>query len=102
MQSISSSKPLHVLLAEDNPGDVLLVREARMGRFPDVEISVQQDGEQMMQCIDLLDGGEMSCPDVILLDLNLPRVTGEEVLWRLAQSPVCRAVPTVVVTSSDS
>ena len=99
------NRPLHVVLVEDNPGDVLLMREALKPRFPEVELWVQQDGEQMMQWIDRLDSGETPCPDVpdvILLDLNLPLVTGEEVLQRLSRSPVCRDVPTVVVTSSDS
>jgi CheY-like chemotaxis protein len=96
------SKQLHVLLAEDNPADVLLMREALSSRFEDVELSVQQNGEQMMKLIDEMDRGNTPCPDVILLDLNLPRVTGEDILWRLGQSPTCQNVPKVVVTSSDS
>jgi len=102
MQAKITSKPLHVLLAEDNPGDVLLMREALTSRFPEVEIAVQQDGELMMQWIDKLDSGDAPRPHVILLDLNLPRVSGEEILWRLRQSPACQGVPTVVVTSSNS
>jgi len=89
-------------LAEDNPGDAFLVREALTTRLPGIEISIREDGEQMMRWIDLLDNGEARVPDVILLDLNLPRITGEEVLWKLRHSPVCRDVPIVVVTSSDS
>lgn len=94
--------PLRVLMAEDNPGDILLMRAALDACFPKIEVSVQEDGEEMMRWIDKLDRGEALRPDVILLDLNLPRVTGEEVLWRLGQSRLCRGVPTVVVTSSDS
>ena len=97
-----SSHQLHVLLAEDNPADVLLMREALNSRFEDVEMSVQQNGELMMQWIDDMDRDNVPRPDVILLDLNLPRVTGEDILWRLGQSPKCHAVPVVVVTSSDS
>ena len=94
--------PLHVLLAEDNPGDVLLMREALTSRFPEVDVSVQPDGELMMQWIDRLDGGNAPRPHVILLDLNLPRVSGEEILWRLRRSQACQGVPTIVVTSSNS
>jgi chemotaxis family two-component system response regulator Rcp1 len=96
------SNPVNVLLAEDNPGDVLMMRAALDKCFPDIEVWVQPDGEQMMQWIDWLDRGAVPRPDVILLDLNLPRVTGEEVLWRLGQSRLCRGVPTVIVTASDS
>lgn len=102
MSPEKAGAPLHVLMAEDNPGDVLLMRVALDACFPKIEVSVQEDGEEMMRWIDKLDRGEVLRPDVILLDLNLPRVTGEEILWRLGQSRLCRGVPTVVVTSSDS
>jgi CheY-like chemotaxis protein len=93
-----------VLLAEDNPADVFLIQEALALRFKDleIEISVQQDGEQMMQTIDMLDRGGTPCPDVILLDLNLPRITGDEALERLRKSSLFGRVPVVVVTSSNS
>jgi CheY-like chemotaxis protein len=78
------------------------MREALTGSFPDVEISVSEDGEIMMHRIDLLDSGEEPLPDVILLDLNMPRANGDELLWRLRDSPRCQSVPTVIVTSSDS
>jgi len=101
--AISASKQLHVLLAEDNPADVLLMRAALSSRFEDFELRVQQNGEQMMEWIEKMDRGEvMTKPDIILLDLNLPRISGEDILWRLGQSPTCRRVPMVVVTSSDS
>jgi CheY-like chemotaxis protein len=98
----TAGKPLRVLLAEDNPADVLLIREALSAHFDEVQIVVQEDGEQMMHWIDALDSGNEAGPDVILLDLNMPRVTGREVLWRLRYSPVCRGVPTIIVTSSNS
>jgi chemotaxis family two-component system response regulator Rcp1 len=99
---VIETKPLCVLVAEDNPADVLLMREALRGRFPNVEIVVQEDGEQMMHWIDEAERGGTPCPDLILLDLNLPRISGEEALWKLRHSRVCRDVPTVIVTSSDS
>jgi chemotaxis family two-component system response regulator Rcp1 len=99
---VIDSKPLCVLVAEDNPADVFLIREALTGRFPDVEIVVQEDGEQMMHWIDEAERGATPCPDVILLDLNLPRISGEEALWKLRRSGICSDVPAVIVTSSDS
>lgn len=97
-----ASQPLRVLLAEDNPGDVLLIREALALRFTGVEVSVQEDGEQMMDTLALLESGGAPCPDIVLLDLNLPRITGDEVLESLRRSPVCAKVPVIVITSSDS
>jgi chemotaxis family two-component system response regulator Rcp1 len=102
MQPQPAREPLYILLAEDNPGDALLIREALGMRFPDAKYIVQQDGERMMRWIDLLDSGYAPRPDVILLDLTMPRATGEEVLGRLGQSAACQGVPIVIVTSSDS
>jgi chemotaxis family two-component system response regulator Rcp1 len=99
---VPASQPLRVLLAEDNPGDVLLIHEALSLRFPGVEVSVQEDGEQMMETIGLLENGSATRPDIVLLDLNLPRITGDEVLQHLRRSPVCGKVPVIVITSSDS
>jgi chemotaxis family two-component system response regulator Rcp1 len=102
MLPATANEHLNILLAEDNPGDVLLIREALGARFPGSDVSVHEDGEQMMNWIDRLDRREVDRPDVILLDLDLPLVTGEEVLRRLGESPLCRSVPTIIVTSSDS
>jgi two-component system, chemotaxis family, response regulator Rcp1 len=99
---VAGCRHLRVLLAEDNPGDVLLIEEALSMRFGRVEISVQEDGEQMMDTIGLLESGRARRPDVVLLDLNLPRITGNEVLEILRRSPVCAQVPVIVITSSDS
>jgi two-component system, chemotaxis family, response regulator Rcp1 len=99
---VPASRPLRVLLAEDNPGDVLLIQEALSLRFTGVEVSVWEDGEQMMEIIELLENGGAASPDVVLLDLNLPRITGDEVLERLRRSPTCGKVPVIVITSSDS
>jgi chemotaxis family two-component system response regulator Rcp1 len=96
------NKPLRVLLAEDNPADVMVIREALVSHFGDVEISVQQDGEQMIHMIELLDRGEAPCPDVILLDFNLPRITGDVALERWSHSRLSGQIPVVVVSSSDA
>lgn len=93
---------LNVLLAEDNPGDVLLIREAlKEGGF-DFELTVQQDGECMLLHIDSIDNGERACPDIVLLDLNLPKASGHVLLQKMRSSPSCHEVPIIIVTSSDS
>jgi CheY-like chemotaxis protein len=77
-----------------------MVREALAHHGIDSELSCHKDGEQMLRYIDQIDAGELPCPDVILLDLNLPRHDGVALLTRLRRSPVCADVPVVVVTSS--
>ena len=69
-------RTVHVLLAEDNPGDVLLVREALQQQPFEAELVVQYDGEQALLYIENIDTGEVPCPDVVLLDLNLPKHNG--------------------------
>ena len=93
---------VNVLLAEDNPGDVLLIREALKGMGSDFELTVKHDGELMLSHIDLIDKGEKNCPDIVLLDLNLPKASGHSLLARMRKSETCKRVPVIVVTSSDS
>jgi CheY-like chemotaxis protein len=90
--------PLHrILLVEDNPGDVELTRRA-FRELP-VEIEVVKDGEQALER--LFDASKPT-PDVVLLDLNLPRVTGWEVLEQAKRSPLTKRIPIVVLTSSEA
>ncbi|MBV8833946.1 MAG: response regulator [Acidobacteriaceae bacterium] len=101
-QKRHSAELVRVLLAEDNPGDVLLVREALKLQPFQSELTVQPDGERMLGFIDQIEAGQQPCPDIILLDLNLPRRTGEILLERIRQSKPCLKVPIVIVTSSGS
>jgi CheY-like chemotaxis protein len=97
-----SGRPLRVLLAEDNPADVILIREALASRFDQVELAVREDGEQMIRTIEELERGETPRPDVILMDLGLPRVTGDVALARWKRCAFSGEVPVVVVSSSDA
>jgi CheY-like chemotaxis protein len=98
-------KPPHaILLVEDNPAEVKITQRAlRESEFP-VELLVVQDGQEALDY--LLRQGKHAgdagwrCPDLILLDLNLPGLTGREVLERLRATPALRAVPVVVLTTS--
>ncbi len=88
-----------ILLVEDNPMDVeLTLRALKRGKLGN-PIEVARDGEEALGRIPGWESGEQR-PVVILLDLNLPRVTGLEVLEVLKSHPVLRAIPVVVLTTS--
>jgi CheY-like chemotaxis protein len=95
------SRVAHILLAEDNPGDIVLtVAALKDSKIPN-EISVVQDGEQALAF--LRKQGEHAGaprPDLVLLDLNLPRVDGREVLAAIKEDPDLRRIPVVVLTGS--
>jgi two-component system, chemotaxis family, response regulator Rcp1 len=92
---------VEILLVEDNPGDVRLTQEAfREGRMAN-RLHVVDDGEKALQF--LRGEGEFAQavrPDLILLDLNLPRLDGREVLRVIKADPVLRTIPVVVLTTS--
>ncbi|MGE5477663.1 MAG: response regulator [Bacteroidales bacterium] len=92
--------PFHILLAEDLPADAGLVRAAlQEGKFY-CSLDVVEDGEQALAYL----RGEIAearRPDLVLLDLNLPRLTGREVLAAMKQDPELRSIPVVVLTTSD-
>lgn len=90
-----------IVIAEDNPADVMVVRMALEQVLPDFELKVFADGEQMLDYVNELERLEGLCPDIILLDLNMPRAGGFDVLQRLRRSTTCLGIPVVVVTSSS-
>jgi two-component system, chemotaxis family, response regulator Rcp1 len=100
--TISPVAPLTLLLVEDNPADVFLVKEAMREEGLDCEFHVVEDGEKAIAFIDRMDAGADAPPDLLLLDLNVPRRTGDEVLGRIRKSEKCANVAIVVITSSDS
>jgi CheY-like chemotaxis protein len=97
-----SRKPLfHILLVEDNPDDILLTKMAvEESRF-NVELHVAEDGEEALK---FLENKEMyqdaPKPHLILLDLNLPRKSGLEILKRIKRSDRLKDIPVVVLTTS--
>ncbi|MBI2818253.1 MAG: response regulator [Acidobacteria bacterium] len=92
------SPPFHILCIEDNPGDVELVREA-LSEFPvALELTTVANGiDALAFC-----RAPGSCADLILLDLNLPKMDGREVLAQLKNDPTLRHIPVVVITSSEA
>jgi len=96
-------RPIEVLLVEDNPGDVRLTQEALRDCKVRNRLSVVTDGEEALAYVRRQGKfkGEMR-PDVILLDLNLPRKDGRQVLEELKADPNLRRIPVVIMTSSDA
>lgn len=101
MHPTSSASPIQVLLVEDNPLDVRLTREALKDGKVATSLSVVTDGVEAMAFLHRegrYAGAER--PDVILLDLNLPRKDGREVLHEVRADPQLRDIPVVVVTAT--
>jgi len=100
---VNIDKPVEILLAEDNPGDVMLTRKAlEQGKLAN-NLHVTTDGVDALEF--LRQEGEYEDaprPDLILLDLNMPRKDGQEVLEELRADDELRRIPVVVLTSSES
>jgi CheY-like chemotaxis protein len=98
-----SPKPVEILLVEDNPMDVIVTREALNEGKVCNNLSVVQDGEE---AIDFLRRkgvyADAPRPDVILLDLNLPKKDGREVLLEIKNDPALQEIPVIVLTTSKA
>jgi CheY-like chemotaxis protein len=96
---------MRVLLIEDNPGDVDLIRDSLEDVAP-LDITVVGDGAQALQYLGQRGGSHgdraTPLPDLVLLDLNLPKISGHEVLAEARKRSDLRALPIVVVSSSDA
>ncbi|HEV7780563.1 MAG TPA: response regulator [Chitinophagaceae bacterium] len=96
-------KEIHILLIEDNEGDIVLTIEALKEARISNTIDVVRDGEKAMEF--LRKEGEFSnasTPDLILLDINLPKIDGKEVLANIKNSETLKVIPVVMLTTSDS
>jgi chemotaxis family two-component system response regulator Rcp1 len=94
---------LQILLAEDNRGDVMLVQKALEEHHLVHELHVVSDGEEALEFIrDMGKSAATPCPDLLVLDLNLPKVDGSEVLSEFRKHPECLATPVIVMSSSDA
>ncbi len=95
--------PIRVLLVEDNPGDADLTRETLLEGKLDVDIRVVVDGAQALDyLLHRPPYADVPLPDLILLDLNLPKLGGREVLAEIKKHEELRVIPVVVLTSSDA
>jgi CheY-like chemotaxis protein len=98
-----AGRPIEVLLVEDDPGDVLLIREAFDFNKVHNNLNVVNDGEQALAY--LKNQGRYAGahrPDLVLLDLNLPRKDGREVLAEVKADADLRTIPVVVLTTSEA
>ena len=96
-------QPVHVLLVEDDPGDVLMTKEAFEHYKLRNVLHVVTDGEQALQFLRRTGGyADAPRPGLILLDLNLPRLDGLEVLAELKADPVLKVIPVVILTTSQA
>jgi len=97
----SDMSPLEVLLVEDSPGDVRLTRDAFINTNDRVNLSVAVDGAEAMAFLrNEGEYGNAPKPDLILLDLNLPKIDGREVLAAIKTDDILRSIPTIILTTS--
>ncbi len=101
--SFSMGKPIEILLVEDNPGDVELTRVAMEDSKLINQLHVVADGEEAMSFLKRRDRySDYSRPDLIILDLNLPRKDGREVLEEIKKDEELKQIPVVVLTTSGA
>lgn len=95
--------PIHILLVEDNEGDILLINEALLSRPIIKKISITKNGQDAIDFVNKSEGFESAeTPDLILLDINLPRKNGHEVLKAIKENEKTRMIPVIMLTTSSS
>ena len=101
MSQSKRPRPINVLLIEDNPGDVDLAKAALRKCEVANQVTVAGDGEEAMLLLRRsADSPHTPLPDLVLLDLNMPRKSGIEVLAEIKEDPLLRRIPVLIVTSS--
>jgi two-component system, chemotaxis family, response regulator Rcp1 len=96
-------KDIHILLVEDNEGDIILTQEALTDAKIKNKVSVARDGEEAINNLNkAADEGGTELPDLILLDINLPKIDGKEVLQHIKGSHALKKIPVVMLTTSSS
>lgn len=109
MSSITTGKPIEVLLVEDNPGDILLIRlvleekcKDTILNCPDINLNVVENGIEAIAFLKKQPPySQTPLPHLVLLDLNLPGKSGYEVLEEIKLDNSLKQIPTIILTSSD-
>jgi len=102
-QETMTLNPIEILLVEDNPGDVRLTQEALKESKVNNNLIVARDGEEALAILRRQgDHSEKPQPDLILLDLNLPKMDGREVLENIKSDKVLKRIPVVILTTSKA
>jgi CheY-like chemotaxis protein len=99
---VSRDTILSIIVVEDNPADVYVIRLVIEGSGLKAAIQVFRDGEAAINFFEAVARDQGTCPDLMLLDLNLPKLPGKEVLEFVRHHPPCQRVPVIVVSSADS
>lgn len=94
------ARPIRVLLVEDSPSDVALTQVVFGQAETDIDLDVANDGVEALEYLERCGDSVASMPDLILLDLNMPRMGGHEVLDRLKAHELWRRIPVIVLTTS--
>jgi two-component system, chemotaxis family, response regulator Rcp1 len=102
MSERNSADYMEILLVEDNPGDVLLTKRALKSGKVLHNLHVANDGEAALTFLHDVEYGQAPRPDLILLDLNLPKVGGREVLAKIKSNEALASIPVVVLTTSKA
>ena len=92
--------PFRILLVEDNPNDIEITRRALERGQVKNELTIARDGQEALDILFEKVEGDGSLPGLILLDLNLPKVDGREVLSRIKTHPQLKRIPVIVLTTS--
>jgi two-component system, chemotaxis family, response regulator Rcp1 len=95
-------RPIEVLLVEDSPGDVRLTREAFREANDSIRLHVASDGVEAMAFLRRQGPNPPPRPDFILLDLNLPKMDGREVLAHIKEDADLKTIPTCILTTSEA
>ena len=96
-------EPIEILLVEDNPGDVRLTQEAFASISSETVIHVATDGDEALAFLESRRTEKSaSVPDLVLLDLNLPRMSGLQFLEAVREEPPLARIPVLVLTSSEA
>jgi chemotaxis family two-component system response regulator Rcp1 len=97
----ATTRKLNIFLAEDNPGDVFLVKRALDYHRIDYELSLAKDGEEALSVMRQAEDGEVIV-DLLLVDLNLPRYDGGQIVAAARSGKILGKTPIILLTSSDS
>lgn len=96
-------KPIHILLVEDNEGDIVLTKEALEEYKITTNTSIARDGKAAIELLEeLWQKGPGFLPDLILLDINLPKKNGQEVLQIIKSDSRLKEIPVIMLTTSSS
>ena len=99
--SLKNLTPFRILLVENNPSDILLFREAFSETSYRVQVDAGNGGEELMIILSSQTKSEAQ-PNLIILDLNMPKENGQEVLVKLKDNPETRNIPVIIFTTSEA